>query len=116
MANADVKVKEIQLLEAYSGTYKEFMSATIAMTHRFRSILQQKKDEAFTQEHRIRDAANLIQQKMVQAKNALEAAQRRNRDDGGRELEQCERHTRNSRNSTRKPSNMRSLARSCSRK
>ena len=90
MANADVKVKEIQLLEAYSGTYKEFMSATIAMTHRFRSILQQKKDEAFTQEHRIRDAANLIQQKMVQAKNALEAVQRRNRDDGGRELEQCE--------------------------
>lgn len=90
MANADVRVKEIQLLEAYSRAYKDFMETSIAVTYRFRSIFQEKDDEATTQVRRIRDATNLIQQKMVKAKNDLEAAQKRNRNDDGRELEQCE--------------------------
>ena len=90
MANTDVQVKEVQLLEAYSRSYKDFMETTISMTYRFHNILEQKNDEAMTQVRRIRDYANLIQQKMVKAKNELEAAQRRNGDDNGRELEQCE--------------------------
>ena len=90
MANTDVQVKEVQLLEAYSRSYKAFMETTISMSYRFRNILQQKDDEAMTQVRRIRDYANLIQQKMVKAKNELEAAQRRNCGDNGRELEQCE--------------------------
>lgn len=90
MANTDVQVKEVQLLEAYSRSYKDFMETTISMTYRFHNILEQKNDEAMTQVRRIRDYANLIQQKMVKAKNELEAAQRRNSDDNGRELEQCE--------------------------
>ena len=87
---ADVQVREIRLLESYSATYKNFMETTISMSYRFRNILQQKDDEAMTQVRRIRDYANLIQQKMVKAKNELEAAQRRNSGDNGRELEQCE--------------------------
>ena len=90
MANTDVQVKEVQLLEAYSKSYKDFMETTISMSYRFRNILQQKDDEAITQVRRISDATNLIQQNMVKAKNELEAAQRRNRDDDGRELKQCE--------------------------
>ena len=90
MVNTDVQVKEVQLLEAYSRSYKDFMETTISMTYRFHNILEQKNDEAMTQVRRIRDYANLIQQKMVKAKNELEAAQRRNSDDNGRELEQCE--------------------------
>ena len=87
---ADVQVREIRLLESYSATYKNFMETTISMTYRFHNILEQKNDEAMTQVRRIRDYANLIQQKMVKAKNELEAAQRRNSGDNGRELEQCE--------------------------
>ena len=90
MANTDVQVKEVQLLEAYSKSYKDFMETTIAMTYRFHAILEQKDDEAITQVRRISDATNLIQQNMVKAKNELEAAQKRNRDDDGRELKQCE--------------------------
>ena len=86
---ADVQVREIRLLESYSATYKNFMEATITMTHKFRALLQQKDDEATRQAHRVRDTTNLIQQKMVKAKNDLEAAQKRDSDDGGRELEQC---------------------------
>lgn len=89
MANTDVQVREIQMLEAYSRSYKDFMETTISMTYRFHNILEQKDDEATTQVHRIRDTTNLIHQKMVKAKNDLEAAQRRDSDDGGRELEQC---------------------------
>ena len=86
---ADVQVREIRLLESYSATYKNFMEATITMTYKFRTLLQQKDDEATRQAHRVRDTTNLIHQKMVKAKNDLEAAQRRDSDDGGRELEQC---------------------------
>ena len=86
---ADVQVREIRLLESYSAAYKNFMEATITMTYKFRTLLQQKDDEATRQAHRVRDTTNLIHQKMVKAKNDLEAAQRRDSDDGGRELEQC---------------------------
>lgn len=88
MANTDVQVREIQMLEAYSRSYKDFMETTISMSYRFRNILQQKDDEAMTQVRRIRDYANLIQQKMVKAKNELEAAERNPRDDDGKELKQ----------------------------
>ena len=43
---ADVKVREIRLLESYSQAYNRFMEATIQMTYRFRNLFLQKDDEA----------------------------------------------------------------------
>ena len=78
MANADVRVREIQLLELYYQSYKSFMDSTIAMTHRFRNIIQQKDDEARDVVHRIKDHCNMIKQKLDHAKNDYEAALRKN--------------------------------------
>lgn len=86
MANADVQVKEVQLLEAYSTTYKDFMDATIAATHRFRNLFERQRSETDRQVSRIQNAKNEIRTKMEWAKNELEASQKRNRDDGGEEL------------------------------
>lgn len=77
MANSDVKVKEIRLLEAYSGTYNKFMDATIHMTYRFRALFANKGDEARDLTHKIKDHLNIAQQKYTQAKNELEASARR---------------------------------------
>ena len=46
MANADVKVREIRLLESYSQAYNRFMESTIQMTYRFRNLFAQKDDQA----------------------------------------------------------------------
>ena len=86
MANSDVKVREIRLLESYSNAYNKFMESTIQMTYRFRNLFVQKDDEARDLERKIKDHLNIAQQKYTQAKNAYEASLRRNRDDGGNEL------------------------------
>lgn len=78
MANSDVKVKEIRLLESYSNTYNRFMESTIQMTYRFRNLFVQKGDQARELEHKIKDHLNIAQQKYTQAKNAYEAALKRN--------------------------------------
>ena len=39
---ADVKVREIRLLEAYSQRYQGFMESSIAMSYRFRAIIRAK--------------------------------------------------------------------------
>lgn len=78
MANTDVKVREIRLLESYSQTYNRFMESTIAMTYRFRNLFANKDDEARELEHKIKDHLNIAQQKYVHAKNDLEAALKKN--------------------------------------
>ncbi len=88
MANSDVKVREIKLLEGYSRTYKGFMDSSISMSYRFRAIIQHKDDEARDFTRRIKDHVNIIQQKFVHAKNDLEAALRRGGGNDGRELKQ----------------------------
>lgn len=88
MANNDVKVREIRLLESYSQTYNSFMQATIQMTYRFRNFFMQKDDEARELEHKIKDHMNIALQKYTQAKNAYEASVRNSRNDGGNELKQ----------------------------
>ena len=55
MANADVKVREIRLLESYSQAYNRFMESTIQMTYRFRNLFAQKDDQARELEHKIKD-------------------------------------------------------------
>ena len=83
---ADVKVREIRLLEAYSNSYKGFMESSIAMSHRFRAIIQQKDDEARDYTRKIKDHVNIIEQKLTHAKNDLEASLRSGKN--AREAEQ----------------------------
>ena len=88
MANSDVKVKEIRLLESYSNTYNQFMESTIQMTYRFRNCFAQMDDEARDLNHKIQEHLNIAQQKYTHAKTAYEDSLRRGRDDGGNELRQ----------------------------
>lgn len=73
---ADVKVREIRLLEAYSKRYQGFMESSISMSYRFRAIITQKGDEARDYTHKIHDHVNIIEQKLTHAKNDLEASLR----------------------------------------
>lgn len=77
MANSDVKVREIRLLEAYSCTYNRFMDATIQMTYKFRALFDNKRDEALNITHKIKDYLIIAQQKYIHAQNELEASARR---------------------------------------
>lgn len=78
MANSDVKVKEIQLLESYSNTYNRFMESTIHMTYRFYNLFGQKDDQARELERKIQNHLNIAQQKYVHAKVDYEAALKKN--------------------------------------
>ena len=84
---ADVKVREIRLLEAYSKSYSAFMESSISMSYRFRAIITQKDDEARDYTRKIRDHVNIIEQKLTHAKNELEASMRRGGGMDGKELE-----------------------------
>ena len=84
---ADVKVREIRLLEAYSKSYGAFMESSISMSYRFRAIITQKDDEARDYTHKIRDHVNIIEQKLTHAKNDLEASMRRGGGMDGKEME-----------------------------
>ena len=86
MANGDVKVREVRLLESYSTAYNRFMESTIQMTYRFRNLFAQKDDQARELEHKIKDHLNIAQQKYTHAKTAYEASLKSGRDDGGNEL------------------------------
>lgn len=86
MANGDVKVREVRLLESYSTAYNRFMESTIQMTYRFRNLFAQKDDQARELEHKIKDHLNIAQQKYTHAKTAFEASLKSGRDDGGNEL------------------------------
>lgn len=77
MANSDVKVREIRLLESYSQAYNRFMESTIHMTYKFRNLFQLKDDQARELKHKIEDHLNIAQQKYIQAENDLEASARR---------------------------------------
>lgn len=85
---ADVKVREIRLLEAYSKSYGAFMESSISMTQRFRAIITQRGDEARDYTHKISDHVNIIEQKLTHAKNDLEASARRGGGKDGKEMEQ----------------------------
>lgn len=91
MANSDVKVREIRLLESYSQTYNRFMDSTIHMTFRFRTLFAQKDDQARDLEHKIKDHLNIAQQKLAQAKSSYEASAKRGGGMGGMELAHRER-------------------------
>ena len=78
MANSDVKVKEIRLLESYSNTYNRLMESTIQMAYRFRNLFAQKDDQARDLEHKIKDHLNIAQQKYAHAKADYEAALKKN--------------------------------------
>lgn len=86
MANSDVKVREIRLLESYSQTYNRFMESTIHMTYRFRNLFAQKDDEAREQERKIKEHLNIAQQKLEHAKSAYEASAKRGGGMDGQEL------------------------------
>lgn len=78
MANSDVKVKEIRLLESYSTTYNRFMESTIQMLYRFRNLFAQKDDQARELERKIQEHLNIAHQKYVHAKVDFEAALKKN--------------------------------------
>ncbi len=84
---ADVKVREIRLMEAYSKSYSAFMESSISMSYRFRAIITQKDDEARDYTRKIKDHVNIIEQKLAHAKNELEASARRGGGMDGKELE-----------------------------
>ena len=86
MANGDVKVREVRLLESYSQSYNRFMESTIQMTYRFRNLFAQKDDQARDLEHKIKDHLNIAQQKLAHAKTAYEDSLKRGQDDRGNEL------------------------------
>mgnify|MGYP007013902702 FL=1 len=88
MANSDVKVKEIRLLESYSNAYNKFMESTIHMTYRFRDLFAQKDDQARELEHKIKDHLNIAQQKYAHAKADYEASVKRGGGMDGNELRQ----------------------------
>ena len=86
MANNDVKVKEIRLLESYSNTYNRFMESTIHMTYRFRNLFAQKDDQARDLERKIQEHLNIAHQKYVHAKADYEASLKRGGGMDGNEL------------------------------
>ena len=86
MANTDVKVREIRLLESYSQTYNRFMESTIAMTYRFRNLFAQKDDEARDLKRKIEEHLNIAQQKLGHAKADYEASLKRGGGMDGKEL------------------------------
>ena len=86
MANTDVKVREIRLLESYSQTYNRFMESTIAMTYRFRNRFAQKDDEARELKRKIEEHLNIAQQKLAHAKTDYEASLKRGGGMDGQEL------------------------------
>lgn len=86
MANSDVKVKEIRLLESYSTTYNRFMESTIQMTYRFRNLFAQKDDQARDLERKIQERLNIAHQKYVHAKADYEASLKRGGGMDGNEL------------------------------
>lgn len=86
MANTDVKVREIRLLESYSQTYNRFMESTIAMTYRFRNRFAQKDDEARELKRKIEEHLNIAQQKLTHAKTDYEASLKRGGGMDGQEL------------------------------
>ena len=88
MANSDVKVKEIRLLESYSTTYNRFMESTIQMTYRFRNLFAQKDDQARDLERKIKEHLNIAHQKYVHAKVDYEASLKRGGGMDGNELRQ----------------------------
>ena len=83
---ADVKVREIRLLESYSQAYNRFMDATIHMTFRFRTLFAQKDDEARDLERKIKEHLNIAQQKLGHAKADYEASLKRGGGMDGQEL------------------------------
>jgi len=86
MANSDVKVKEIRLLESYSNAYNQFMEATITMTNRFRVLFASKDDQARDLERKIQDHLNIARQKYDHAKADYEASVKRGGGMDGNEL------------------------------
>ena len=86
MANSDVKVKEIRLLESYSNTYNRFMESTIHTAYRFRNLFAQKDDQARDLERKIQEHLNIAHQKYVHAKADYEASLKRGGGMDGNEL------------------------------
>jgi len=86
MANGDVKVREVRLLESYSTAYNRFMESTIQMTYRFRNLFERKDDEARDLERKIKEHLNIAQQKLAKAKAEFEASAKRGGGMDGQEL------------------------------
>lgn len=86
MANSDVKVREVRLLESYSTAYSNFMQATIAMTYRFRNLFANKDDEARDLKRKIEEHLNIAQQKLGHARADYEASLKRGGGMDGQEL------------------------------
>lgn len=86
MANSDVKVKEIRLLESYSNAYSRFIEATIALSYRFMNNFRRKDEKAHECVNRIKTYRETIQQRLKQAQNEVEASLRRGGGMDGQEL------------------------------
>ena len=86
MANTDVKVREIRLLESYSNAYSRFMQASIALSYRFKNSFGHKDAKAHEYMRRIQKNRELIQQKLIHAKEAVAASMKRGGGMDGKEL------------------------------
>ena len=87
MANTDVKVREIRLLESYSNAYSRFMDATIQLSYRMKNSFGRKDEQACEFLRRIKDQRTIIQQRLTHAKTEVEASMKRGGGMDGKELE-----------------------------
>lgn len=87
MANSDVKVREVRLLESYSEAYGRFFESNIHTTYHLAAALGWKLDKAREYLHHISDSCHYIHYKMVGAKADVEASMRRGGGMDGRELQ-----------------------------
>lgn len=78
MANSDVKVREIRLLESYSTVYDRFMDSAINMMHRFYFLFSHKDDNARDLVHKINDHLHSAEFNYSKAKAEYYASLKRN--------------------------------------
>ena len=86
MANSDVQVREIRLLESYSNAYCRFMDATIELSYRFKQRFGHKEEKAHEFMRRIQDYRNTIQQRLTHAQTEFDASLKRGGGMDGQEL------------------------------
>lgn len=86
MANTDVQVREIRLLESYSNAYSRFMDATIELSYRMKNSFGRKDEKAHEFMRRTQDYRNIIQQRLTQAQTEFDASLKRGGGMDGQEL------------------------------
>ena len=86
MANSDVKVREVRLLESYSDAYGKFFDSNIQTTNSIRVALGAISNKAREYVYHIHTGCEYIRFKMAGAKADVEASMKRGGGMDGREL------------------------------